>query len=335
MMLYIRFPEGIRPEIIPGLPFRWYGLMYLLAFATAYLLFIYQVRKRKLDVPTEDVMSMFFWGIVGLLIGARLFATLLFDPTGRYLRQPWLIFWPFQDGQFTGFQGMNYYGGLVGAIVAIIIYGRRKKIKLLDWGDMLCAGIPLGYTFGRLGNFINAELFGKVTSVPWGFIFPHARRFPASEAWVMETAEAAGMPLDQLGEMVNLPRHPTQIYEGLTEGIILWLILWFIFRKRKPFDGFIIGAYVIGYGFFRFLIDYFRVPLKGHYAFNLSGIDVQPYLSETPLAFTASQIYSILMVLGGVLLLIILSKYHQRKEAQEGEEEGGKRSMRKMRKRIK
>ena len=185
MLAFLNFPDWIRPEIIPGLPLRWYGMMYLLAFVVAFLLFNYQIKDRKLDVSRDDTMSFFFWGIIGLLIGARLFSTLLFDSTHTYLRKPWLIFWPFRDGfHFVGFQGMNYYGGLVGAVVALIIYCRVKKISLLDWGDMLLAGVPLGYTFGRLGNFINGELYGRVTAAPWGFVFPHAKRFPVADPWV-------------------------------------------------------------------------------------------------------------------------------------------------------
>ena len=98
MLGYLQFPEWIKPEIIPGLPLRWYGLMYLLAFLIAFLLFRWQIKDRELDVNKDDIMSFFFWGIIGLLIGARLFATLFFDPTHTYLQKPWLIFWSFFVG---------------------------------------------------------------------------------------------------------------------------------------------------------------------------------------------------------------------------------------------
>mgnify|MGYP006289974939 FL=1 len=311
MLGYLQFPEWIKPEIIPGLPLRWYGLMYLLAFLIAFLLFRWQIKDRELDVNKDDIMSFFFWGIIGLLIGARLFATLFFDPTHTYLQKPWLIFWPFTDGRFVGFQGMNYYGGLVGAVIALIIFCRIKKINLLDWGDMLLAGVPLGYTFGRLGNFINAELFGRVTTAPWGMIFPHARRFPVSEEWVQETAAKIGMELPETG-FVNLPRHPTQLYEGFFEGIVLWLVLWFVFRKRKKFDGSIIGIYIIGYGIIRFVIDYFRMPIsRGDFLLRLSPIDNPPHLLLTPFNFITSQLYSFLMILAGVLFFIAVKKYSE------------------------
>lgn len=335
MLGYIHFPEWITPEIIPGLPLRWYGLMYLLAFLVAFLLFRWQIKDRELDVNKDDVMSFFFWGIIGLLIGARLFATLFFDPSHFYLKHPWLIFWPFSEGKFVGFQGMNYYGGLVGAIVALIIYTRIKKINLLDWGDMLLAGVPLGYTFGRLGNFINAELFGRVTTAPWGIIFPHTRRFPVTEGWVKETANKIGMEVPETG-FINLPRHPTQLYEGFFEGIVLWLVLWFVFRKRKKYPGQIIGIYIIGYGLIRFVIDYFRMPIsRGDFLLRLSPVENPPFLLLTPFNFITSQLYSFLMILGGILFLIITKKYAEHRELHAAESEEKKVSGRKLRKKIK
>lgn len=328
----IPYPAWIRPEIIPGLPLRWYGLMYLVAFAITYLLFNYQVKQRELDVDKDTVMSFFFWGIVGLLVGARLFATLFFDASGRYLLQPWLIFWPFgKNMQFTGFTGMNYYGGLAGALAACIIYARVKKLSILDWGDMLAAGIPLGYTFGRLGNFINGELYGRITTAPWGMIFPHARKFPAKEQWVREFAEKCGLVIEENATLVNLPRHPTQIYEGFLEGILLWLVIWFVFRKRKPFHGFLMGIYIIGYGVVRFFVDYFRVPLRDDFAIKLVAVDNPPYLLLTPWNFLASQIFSFLMMLGGILFLVVLKRYWDRK-AEIGDKP--RVSMRKLRKKI-
>ncbi len=336
MLAYIQFPEWISPEIIPGLPLRWYGLMYLLAFLIAFLLFRWQIKDRELDVNKDDIMSFFFWGIIGLLIGARLFATLFFDPTHTYLKSPWLIFWPFSDGRFVGFQGMNYYGGLIGAVVALIIFTRIKKINLLDWGDMLLAGVPLGYTLGRMGNFINAELFGRVTSAPWGIVFPHARKFPVTEGWVRDIAHKIGMEVPETG-FINLPRHPTQLYEGFFEGIVLWLFLWFFIRKRKKFDGYVIGTYIIGYGIIRFVIDYFRMPIsRGDFLLRLSPIENPPYLLLTPFNFITSQLYSFLMIIGGILFLIIAKKYGEYRQMKlEEEKEPKKKSGRKLRKKIK
>lgn len=309
MMAYLQFPTWLTTEIIPGLPFRWYGMMYLVAFGITYLLFRVQVRRRSLDVDPDTIVNFFFWGIIGLLVGARLFSTLLFEPTGFYLRRPWLIFWPFRDGRFVGLQGMNYYGGLVGAVLGFVVYARIKKIDILDWGDMLVAGLPLGYTFGRLGNFINGELYGRVTSAPWGVVFPHATRFRASEPWVREWAARIGMEIQGTESLVNLPRHPTQIYEGIAEGILLWLILWFVVRKRKPFNGFVIGVYVFAYGTIRFVIDYFRMPISASdFAVRLVDTRLPVFFVQSPFNLIPSQFYSLAMIVGAVVFLAVLAR---------------------------
>jgi len=311
-------------------------MMYLIAFVISYLLFMAQVKQRKLELDPDLVLNFFFWAIIGLLIGARLFATLLFDKTGEYLRKPWLIFWPFRkDLGFIGLQGMNYYGGVVGAVIAAVIYSRAKKINLLDWGDMLLTGVPLGYTFGRFGNFINAELYGRLTKAPWGVLFPTARPIPTGEAWVHDWAADVGIAIGQQTS-VNLPRHPTQIYEAILEGIILWLVLWFIVRKRKPYDGFIIGLYIILYGVIRFALDYFRMPISANdFALRLVG-DKPVYFVQSPLNLIPSQFYSLAMIIGGAIFLIVVKRYQDRKAAAAPDVEGeGKPSMRKLRKKIK
>lgn len=338
--MYLTFPDWLRAEIIPGLPFRWYGLMYLIAFAITYVLFMVQLRRRELDVDQDTVVNFFFWGIIGLLIGARLFSTLFFDPTGIYLQRPWLIFWPFRDGQFVGLQGMNYYGGLVGAIVGFVVYARVKKIAILDWGDMLMGGIPLGYTFGRFGNFINGELYGRVTTAPWGVVFPNARRFRASEEWVREFAAQVGIETGGADALVNLPRHPTQLYEAFSEGVLLWLIIWFVFRRRKPYDGFIVGFYIIAYGVFRFIIDYFRMPISASdFALRLADTGLPVHFVQSPLNLIPSQFYSLAMIVGGALFLLVVSRRSAKPTpAADGEhagDSGRTTSMRKLRKKIK
>jgi phosphatidylglycerol---prolipoprotein diacylglyceryl transferase len=342
VLMYLTFPDWLRAEIIPGLPFRWYGLMYLIAFAITYVLFMVQVKQRKLDADQDTVVNFFFWGIIGLLIGARLFSALFFDPTGIYLRRPWLIFWPFRDGQFVGLQGMNYYGGLVGAIVGFVIYARVKKIDILDWGDMLVAGIPLGYTFGRIGNFINAELYGRVTTASWGVLFPNARRFRASEDWVQEWAAEVGIEAGGADALVNLPRHPTQLYEAFAEGVLLWLIIWFVVRKHKPYNGFIVGSYVIAYGLFRYVIDYFRMPISASdFAVRLVDTGLPVYFVQSPLNLIPSQLYSLAMIVGGALFLLVVSRRAGRLEPdstgdpEDGSGNGRNTSLRKLRKKIK
>jgi len=309
MLAYIPYPAWIRPEIVPFLPIRWYGLMYIAAFFATFLLFRYQLKERGLKPQKDLVLDMFFWAVVGLLAGARLFAVTIYDPAGYYLHHPLQILLPFAviDGKihFTGISGMSYHGGLVGTIVTLVLFMKVKKIDVLDWSDMLAAAIPLGYTFGRLGNFINAELYGRVTRMPWGMVFPGAESFPSSERWVADHAAAAGLPIPASG-LVNLPRHPSQLYEGFFEGLVLWLILWFLLRKRKPFKGFLLGFYVLGYGLFRFLIEYTREPDRGiGYPITLVPLD-NPVYRFSPLNFTTGQILCFMMIIAAVFFLLTL-----------------------------
>ncbi len=137
MLAYIKFPEWLNPVIIPGLPLRWYGLMYLVAFAFTYFLFRFQIRERKLDMPNEEVLNFIFWAIVGLLIGARILATLVYDTSGRYRRNPLLIFWPLDENmRFTGLAGMSYHGGLIGAIAAAPAYPEAEERVLFERGGL-------------------------------------------------------------------------------------------------------------------------------------------------------------------------------------------------------
>jgi phosphatidylglycerol---prolipoprotein diacylglyceryl transferase len=313
-MSYLNYPDWIRPEIIPGLPFRWYGFMYLVAFAITYLLVSRQLRERKVNYDADEVTSYFFWTIIGVLVCARIFATIVYDTSGRYLRAPWLVFWPFDEtGAFTGLQGMSYHGGFLGAIVATVVFCRVKRISFLDWGDTVAAAVPLGYTFGRLGNFINGELYGRVTSSPLGMIFPEAERFPASDPWVKNIAGKIGMSIPDPAGLLNLPRHPSQLYEAFFEGLVLWAFLWFFIRKRKSYDGFVMGWYMIGYGIVRFFIEYFREPDAGiGYRISLAHGDAPTYLFSSPWNFSTGQILCFLMIIGGILFLAIARGWSRR-----------------------
>jgi phosphatidylglycerol:prolipoprotein diacylglycerol transferase len=306
MLLSIPFPSWLNPEVIPGLPVRWYGVMYVFAFATAFLLYRRQVKERNFPMTEDELSSMFTWGILSLIVGARLFSTIIYEPGGVYLKQPWLIFWPFRNGKFTGLQGMSYHGGARGGLLSVIIYAKVKKISFREIGDMFAASIPLGYTFGRLGNFTNAELYGRVTASPLGMFFPNAAPLPASEPWVKEIAEKTGMVIR--GAFVNLPRHPSQLYEAFFEGIVLWAIIWF-FRTRKPFKGFLIGLYFLGYGFFRFIIEYFREPDADlGYRIELVKNTLPAAYAHPLLSFSTGQILCFFMILFGVIWLIVISK---------------------------
>ena len=308
IMSYINFPSWITPEIIPGFSLlRWYGMMYIVAFAATYFLVKYQVKENNLDYKEDDITNLFFWAILGLILGARILSATLYDPTGKYLTQPWLIFWPFSGGKFTGLPGMSYHGGLIGLVVATLIYCKVKKFSWLVLLDLGVTAIPLGYMFGRIGNFINGELWGRVSTIPWGIIFPYAPRFSTSEEWVRIAASKNGMEIATAGEFINLPRHPSQLYEAFFEGIFLWAILWFVFRKRKKFNGQMIGLYLIGYGIVRFIIEYFREPDKG-LDFPIQALSGPNYLLTSLFNISTGQILCFLMILSGSLLLVILNR---------------------------
>lgn len=312
MFAFINYPSWLKPEIIQGLPVRWYGLMYAFAFATTYIFFKRQIKEDKVDISEENASSLFFWAVLSLLVGARVFSALFYDQSEKYWLNPLLIFWPFDSNfNFTGLQGMSYHGGLIGIITGIVLYSYFKKLSILKMTDMIAVGSAAGYTFGRIGNFINGELFGRVTDVPWGMIFPYAPSFSTKEAWVQETAEKAGLYISPSDSFVNLPRHPSQLYEAFFEGIFLWAILWFVVRKlvkRKNLpDGTITGCYIMGYGIVRFFIEYCREPdsdLGFIFSFFAEPGKVYPiHRFDSFFNFTMGQILCFLMIIGGFSLI--------------------------------
>ncbi|MCX5849687.1 MAG: prolipoprotein diacylglyceryl transferase [Deltaproteobacteria bacterium] len=231
-------PANITPYLfsIGSFQLRYYSLMYLVGFALVYLLTIYRIKNENYATYTaETVQDYLVWAMLGLILGGR-FGYALFYNFGYYFRHPLEIILPFDFSQgikFVGISGMSYHGGLIGIVIVTLLFCRKRKINVWNFIDLICPSIPLGYTFGRIGNFINGELYGRVTTVPWGMYFP----------------------LDSTQRL----RHPSQIYEALFEGIVLFILLWLI-RKKKHFDGFLVGIYICGYGFVRFFIEFFREP---------------------------------------------------------------------------
>jgi len=230
-------PEHISPTIfqIGSFQLRYYGLMYLVAFFITYLLVIYRTKDERYEYSKDMIQDYSVWAILGLLIGARL-GYVLFYSVGYYLSHPLEIIFPFDlsDGfRYIGISGMSYHGGAIGVFLATLMFCRKHGISFWNFADLFAAAIPLGYTFGRIGNFINGELYGRITDVPWGMYFP----------------------LDPYHQL----HHPSQLYEAFFEGIFLFIILWSI-RKKKYFDGFLSSIYLIGYGTVRFFIEFFREP---------------------------------------------------------------------------
>jgi phosphatidylglycerol:prolipoprotein diacylglycerol transferase len=214
---------------------RYYSLMYLVAFAVVYFLALYRIKKENYKYTSENLQDYLVWAMIGVIIGGR-FGYALFYNFGYYFQHPLEIILPFDFShgiKFVGLSGMSYHGGLIGVVLASVFFCRKYKINFWHFVDLLIPAVPLGYTFGRIGNFINGELYGRITTVPWGMYFP----------------------LDPSQSL----RHPSQLYEALFEGIVLFILLWLI-RKKKMFDGFLIGIYICGYGFVRFFIEFFREP---------------------------------------------------------------------------
>ncbi|MDR3304253.1 MAG: prolipoprotein diacylglyceryl transferase [Treponema sp.] len=308
MLLTIQFPTWLSPEIIPGLPIRWYGLMYMVAFCIAAILYRKQVRERHFPMNDDEMYGLFFWGILSLLIGARIFDTLVYETTGLYRRAPWRVFWPFADGKFVGLQGMSYHGGVIGGFLAILLYSTIHRFDYREIGDMFAASIPLGYTFGRIGNFTNGELYGRVFTGPWGMLFPHATPLSTAESWVQAAAAKVGIAIPSNLPVINLPRHPSQLYEAFFEGVVLWLIIWLL-RNRKPFKGFLLGIYLIGYGLFRFFIEYFREPdAELGYRIELVETTLPTAYIHPLLCFSTGQVFCMVMVAVGLLWLLVASQ---------------------------
>ena len=323
MSLAINYPSWIHPELFPGVPFlgllRWYGLMYIFAFGTAYFILSKLRKEGELDSPgqtttDDDLFSFFGMGVIFLLLGARIFSALVYDTSGLYRQKPWLIFWPFNEaGHFTGLAGMSFHGGVIGGLLGMVIWCLTHKRPLWKWVDAMVVAIPLGYTFGRIGNFLNCELYGRITTMPWGMIFPGAQRFSVSLPWVTEFAEKAGLTIAENARLINLPRHPSQLYEAFFEGIVLFLIMWFL-RKKKPFDGFMAGIFLIGYGTFRFIIEYFREP-DADIGYVISVTDASTYINDSLLNISMGQVLCFLMIIGGIGL--ILARYFITKKQKE------------------
>jgi phosphatidylglycerol:prolipoprotein diacylglycerol transferase len=221
----IPYPH-IDPVIIRIGPFavRWYGVMYLLGFTASFLLVRYQIRKKGLHFAKDFVDSLYSYLILGLLLGARLGYVLFYD-LAAYLHHPLEIFAVWHGG-------MSFHGGLIGSVLAGILFCRKYRVDFWQVSDLVIVTAPIGLGLGRLGNFINGELYGRVTDVPWAMVFPGGGA---------------------------LPRHPSQLYEFFLEGVVLFTVLWVV-KDKISRSGLLTSLFLMLYGLFRFTLEFFREP---------------------------------------------------------------------------
>lgn len=230
-------PFNINPVLVElgPLKLQYYGLMYIVAFGITYLLVLHRIKHETFGASPEQVKDLATYMILGLIVGARLGYVVFYNPA-YYLSHPLEIVLPFSFSNgvaFTGISGMSYHGGLIGVILFSWWYIRKAGLDFFEMADLVIPAIPLGYTFGRIGNFINGELYGRATTSAIGMYFP----------------------LDPQKAL----RHPSQLYEAFLEGIVLFSVLWPL-RKRQGPRGRMLGFYLLGYGLVRFFIEYYREP---------------------------------------------------------------------------
>ena len=209
---------------------HWYGIMYALALISAIFVAKWFIKKDNLSISNDLFDSYIWWAEIGVILGARLGYILFYDSnTAYYLTHPWQIFNPYINGIYTGISGMSYHGAFIGFIIASYLFCRKNKISFWFLTDIAVLGISAAYVFGRIGNFFNQELVGRITDVPWGIY------------------------------VENTLRHPSQIYEAILEGLVVFAILVYL-RKRKTFDGQLALMYGILYSFMRIVAEFFRQP---------------------------------------------------------------------------
>ena len=204
---------------------HWYGLMYLLAFGLVWLLGRWRIARGMTTLTLRNLEDLIFYGVLGVVAGGRLGYVLFYKP-GYYAAHPLEIFYLWEGG-------MSFHGGLIGVVLVLLWFARSRKLSKLELGDFVVPLIPPGLAAGRLGNFINGELWGRPTDVPWAMVFP------------------------QTGD--GIARHPSQLYEMGLEGFALFALVWWFARKPRP-AGQVSAVFLIGYGVFRFLVEFTREP---------------------------------------------------------------------------
>ena len=256
MTWWQQLPEHISPAIfnIGSFELRWYSVMYLVSFIVGYLMVAYRLKHEKnFKYDIKIIQDLFLWSILGLLVGGRL-GYILFYNFGYFWANPLEAILPFSFNggiSYTGLAGMSFHGGVIGIFIAAGIFLKLKKINFWKMSDLVVPGLPLAYTFGRIGNFLNGELWGRATESSIGMYFPE--------------------------DSSGLLRHPSQLYEAFLEGLVLFTILWLL-RKKNFASGTLLGIFLIGYAIARVIAEMFREPDE-HLGFIFSYITMGQILS--------------------------------------------------------
>ncbi len=261
-MLIHPLPDPIAIAVGP-FAIRWYGIMYLIAFALFIILGRLRLRQAHIASAgwtSADLEDMLTYGVLGVIVGGRLGEVLFYHPA-YYLQHP-------QDILAVWHGGMSFHGGFLGVMAAMWIWAKRHGRRLMEVMDLIAPLVPLGYAAGRIGNFINAELPGRVAdaNLPWAMMWPNVD---------------------------TLPRHPSPIYQALVDGVLLFVVLWIYSRKSRPYLA-VSGMFAAGYGCARFFTEYFRMP------------DYEVFIG--PWTISAGQMLSLPMIVLGIALLLIAYK---------------------------
>ena len=235
---------------------HWYGVSYVVGISVAWLLLRYRAQYFQVSLDNEQIADLVFFVVLGIIIGGRL-GSVVFYNFDYYLGHPLEIF-------FIHKGGMSFHGGLIGVIFSVWFFSYKKNISFFRISDFIAPVIPIGLGCGRIGNFINGELWGSPSNLPWAMIFPDP---------------AAG----------GIPRHPSQLYEAFFEGLVLFIILWWFSRIPRPVKA-TSGLFLIFYGLFRFLVEFVRIPDQhiGYIAYNW---------------LTMGQLLTIPMIIFGIIFL--------------------------------
>ena len=238
------------------LQIRWYSLLYISGFFVARALMRKLSREERFQFTADDVEQWILWGLVGVVVGARVIYCVVYDPKAL-MANPLYLFEVYRGG-------LSFHGGMIGAVVATWLFARSKGYSFLNLIDAAAIATPLGLFLGRMGNFMNGELWGRPTDMPWGVVF-----------------RSAGPD----------PRHPSQLYEGLLEGLVMFTVLWCL-RKKTPRDGQLGLIFLVGYSLARFFVEFFREP-DAHIGYLVAGL-------------TMGQILSLLQILAGAVIFVLL-----------------------------